>query len=262
MMRQRILTGVSLACLLGAALFLLPAIGFALAVGLVALLAAWEWAGLSALLHPLARSLYLVFIATLLAYLYWHRDWALNIFLAASAWWGLALLWVLQWPDSARLWGGRAARCLMGVAVLVPAWLGIILLRESGGGLAPLVFLLLLVAAVDIGAWLAGRRWGKRLLLPAVSPAKTWAGFGGGMAAACLVTIAAAFYPALPGQILWKAALLAAPGAVLGDLLESMVKRHARVKDSGRLLPGHGGVLDRVDSLCAATPLFALWWIL
>ncbi len=262
MAQQRTLTGLALALVLAAVLLFLPPAGFALAAALAALFAAWEWAGLSALARSPARIAYVAAIAVQLAFLYWHRDWTPQILLAAGAWWALALLWVLQWPGSAGLWGGRSVRCLMGVAVLVPAWLGLVLLREAEGGIAPLVFLLVLVAAVDIGSWFVGRGWGRRLLLPAVSPGKTWAGFAGGMATALLVTAVATFHPALPAHTLWRVALLAAPAAVLGDLVESMVKRHAGVKDSGRLLPGHGGVLDRVDSLAAAAPLFALSWIL
>jgi len=150
----------------------------------------------------------------------------------------------------------------MGVAVLLPTWLALSYLRNLPNGAWLLLMLVALVAIADIGAYFFGRRFGKAKLAPAVSPGKSWAGFWGGLA--CSVSFMAALWYFWPGGMpvslpaMLVLAAITSLASVLGDLLESMVKRHRGIKDSSQLLPGHGGVMDRVDSLTAASPVFAL----
>jgi phosphatidate cytidylyltransferase len=142
--------------------------------------------------------------------------------------------------------------------------MALIYLREAHG-LNSVLYVVAVVCSADIGAYFAGRAWGHRKLAPAVSPGKSWAGFWGGLACALLLGVIAAWQQWFPMYAPWQCVMAtgaASLASVLGDLLESMVKRHRGVKDSGRLLPGHGGVLDRLDSLTAAAPVFALFWLL
>ncbi len=157
---------------------------------------------------------------------------------------------------SVRRWQWVAA--LLGVAIIWSAWVGAVVVHTAPNGDHWLVWLFFLVSAVDIGAYFAGTAWGRRKLAPSLSPAKTWEGVAGGAALSILVC---------GGALAALGRLDAAAGAVIvlliavsvfGDLLESLLKRQSGVKDSGTLLPGHGGLLDRVDSELAALPAFAL----
>jgi phosphatidate cytidylyltransferase len=121
-----------------------------------------------------------------------------------------------------------------------------------------ILLIVAVVASADIGGYFTGRAWGKHKLKPAVSPGKTWEGFAGGVAANILLALVLWQVTGSNLVILLAIILPTSLVSVLGDLLESMVKRHRGIKDSGALLPGHGGVLDRVDSLTAAAPVFAL----
>jgi phosphatidate cytidylyltransferase len=148
---------------------------------------------------------------------------------------------------------------VVGFLVLVPAGLGLVhLVRLLPDGRLLLLYLLVLIAAADVGAYFGGRAFGRRKLAPHVSPGKTWEGFAAGMLASIII---AALGAALFDQPFWPwlaLCLLVAVVSVIGDLTESMFKRHVGLKDSGTLLPGHGGVLDRIDSLTAAAPTFLL----
>ena len=158
-------------------------------------------------------------------------------------------------------------RSLIGLLILVPAWAAAVyLLSYPRGGLL-LVVMVLIVAAADIGAYFSGKTFGKHKMAPAVSPAKTWEGFWGGEASAALVGVALWFMLPAQGEhiTLWAVlfvVLATAVASVLGDLSVSMVKRESGTKDSGSLLPGHGGMLDRLDSLCGAAPVYTLGLVL
>jgi phosphatidate cytidylyltransferase len=142
---------------------------------------------------------------------------------------------------------------------LLPAWVALLaLLRATDRGIEYLLFVLVIIWAADIGAYFTGRRFGRTKLAVEVSPGKTWEGFAGGLAAAGLVAAIGARWLDLPELILVPVGLSVAAISVVGDLTVSMFKRHAHLKDSGSLFPGHGGVLDRVDSITAGVPLFAL----
>jgi phosphatidate cytidylyltransferase len=178
----------------------------------------------------------------------------------AAAWWLFAFLWVTLAPAVQ----SRAAAALSGALVLVPAWVAIAHLflyaapRINVSGSRLVLFVLALVWAADIGAFFAGRQFGRLKLAPRVSPAKTWEGVLGGMAAAAVVAAAGAWWFDLPRVAFLSLCLAVTLVSIVGDLTESMFKRYAGMKDSGSLFPGHGGILDRIDSVTAAAPVFLL----
>lgn len=263
MLRQRILTAAWLAPLMLAGLFGLSGGAFALFTGGIVLLAGWEWTNLAGVEERDNRLLLVGALAGLMAVM-WAGGAALAawpLWLAAAGWL-TNLYWVSRYPERRVQWQSTPRRLAMGLWVLLPAWVGLNVLRDSGA--IWLLFVLLLVWCADIGAYFAGRAFGKRKLAPRVSPGKSWEGVGGGMATAALLAVCYAIWQGLGaggGLILVAAALAVTLASVVGDLLESMLKRHRGIKDSSHLLPGHGGVLDRIDSLTAALPLFALLYL-
>ncbi|WP_297189527.1 phosphatidate cytidylyltransferase [uncultured Porticoccus sp.] len=271
MLRQRIITGIAIAVVFFVALFLLGPTGFSLAIACLVGFGAWEWSNLSGFSSLLQRVSYLCIVLIVLllsATLIDFPSVAALDFNAGQAilaytvpWWAIALLWVQGYPSSAILWGSRWMRAIMGLLVLVPTWVAAVMLihLEQGPWLVSLV--VVLVATADIGAYFSGRRFGRRYLSPHVSPKKTWEGLFGGVLANLPIVIALGFGFGLDLRhwlLLGFTVLATVLSSVLGDLLESMVKRHRGIKDSGNILPGHGGLLDRIDSLTAALPVFAL----
>jgi phosphatidate cytidylyltransferase len=180
------------------------------------------------------------------------------LLLVAMTWWALALVLVVRYPRSF----GSVFVALAGILVLLPSWALLVRLHREGVLGAQLAFtLLLIVWAADVGAYAFGRLLGRTKLAPAVSPGKTWEGVTGGVLAAGLAAGLAAQWLQLPASRLVILGISTALISVLGDLTQSMFKRNVGLKDSGKLLPGHGGVLDRIDSLTAAVPAFiiGLW---
>jgi len=270
MLKQRIITAIVLTIFILAMLFGLPAAYFSLFIGAVVLIGAWEWSNLSSFGKVWQRSLYVIFIAAILLGAscfiglcsapesMLNIDHIKQILIIACAWWAVALLLVQGYPSSAILWGHPVVRLVMGILVLVPTWLALVYVRFQPQGAWLVVMIIGIVAAADTGGYFTGRRFGKRKLAQAVSPGKTLEGFAGGLVSNVLLAILVAY---LSGSNLWLLLAIVVPTSlfsVLGDLLESMVKRHAGVKDSGSILPGHGGILDRVDSITAAAPVFSL----
>lgn len=260
MLRQRILTALVLAPLALGGLFGLSGGGFATFTALVLLLGAWEWARLAGFDDVKPRLLYTAGLGLVLLIAWW-ADWMLDrwpLWIGAIGW-SINAWWVSRYPQKTEQWQPPVLRLGMGAWVLLPCWVGLYQLRQ--GGSEWLLFVLLLVWVADIGAYFSGRRFGRRKLAPHVSPGKSWEGvYGGWVAVAILVFIYAAWFSLDSRQTLalLAVALVVAFISVIGDLLESMLKRFRGLKDSSRLLPGHGGVLDRIDSLTAAVPLFAL----
>jgi phosphatidate cytidylyltransferase len=253
MLRQRVITALVLAALVIGAIFWLPPSITAIVITLLVLAGAWEWSAFPGFKHVLARAAYVIAIAACIAFI-WKQGVesarADQLVIGALVWWVVAFFWVISMPGQVN----RATATLAGVLVLVPAWLALLRLHQHAPML--LLFLLLVVVAADVGAYFAGRKFGRNKLAPKVSPGKTWEGVGGGILAAGLMAAigTAVFRVEIVGFALVCAAVVFA--SVIGDLTESMFKRHAGLKDSGTLLPGHGGVLDRIDSVTAAAPVF------
>ncbi|MFC3284353.1 phosphatidate cytidylyltransferase [Litchfieldella rifensis] len=260
MLRQRVLTALILVPLALAGLFGLSGAPFALFTGAIVLLAAWEWVNLAGFEAAKVRLVGVASVALAMLLLWGsgaaHAVWPL--WLGAIGW--LAnLYWIVHYPERQEQWRARPRRLVMGLWILLPCWVGFIALRDSGAEW--LLFVLLLVWCADTGAYFAGRAFGRHKLAPRVSPGKSWEGVLGGMAAATLLALVFAVWLGLSvGQTLGLVVitLIVTLVSVLGDLQESMLKRLRGIKDSSALLPGHGGVLDRIDSLTAAVPVFAL----
>ena len=258
------------------ALFFLPPLGWLVFVSAVAAVGAWEWGGLmtagETLRSVLAAALLVVCAAVSVldpAAVGLEADsapagWPTGavFYLPAAAFWLLvAPLWLRRrWPLS----HSPALGVLTGALVILPAWLALVQLRQVGP--LGLLAIMAVVWLADIGAYFAGRRFGKHKLAPAISPGKTWEGaIGGGLCVIVYGLLLSSRLPAdLAGDWLLLIALLAGLTAmsIVGDLFESLVKRQAGLKDSSNVLPGHGGVLDRIDSLTSTLPLVALVWLL
>lgn len=275
MLRQRVITALIMAAAFLAAIVFLPLPGLALAFGLVVALGGWEWSRLAGWNTPVARVIYVMLLLGVLAYLYVYcdlggsptREQVQPLLGLACLWWSFALLWVKSYPASAVLWSTVVVRSIMGVLILSLAWLAAVyLLSYPRGGLL-MVIMIVVVVTADVGAYFSGKTWGKHKLAVSVSPKKTWEGFWGGIGA-CLLLAVLMWYllPAQSAHIdliaVIAVVLTTAMASVVGDLTVSMVKRESGAKDSGSLLPGHGGVLDRLDSICGAAPVFALGLLL
>ncbi len=257
-LRARVLTALVLGVLLVAAVLGLPGIYTQWLVGAAMLAGAWEW---SLFLRPASRSArwaYVALVAIALAVAWgWTRDPAsLRSFLiAAVAWWVVALAWLVVAPGR----GGPLSTAIAGVLALVPCGVALAELRGlEPRGASLLLFAFLLIVAADTGAFFIGRRFGRIRLAPQVSPGKTWEGVFGGVALAGLVALAGARWFGLPATGMLAIGVATAAFSIVGDLTESMFKRHTGMKDSGTLFPGHGGVLDRIDSVSAGAPLLLL----
>ncbi|MBB6189192.1 phosphatidate cytidylyltransferase [Rhodanobacter sp. MP7CTX1] len=264
MLLQRTLTALLLAPLVILIILFAPAGVFATVAAVAFLAAWWEWTQLSGLKSASWRITSLVVGAIVFALLWCARTTALTpLMLAAGvAWWLLACLWLRNFAfGAAPTRENLALKLVAGVFVIFPAWVAIVSIHERvphGHGWT--LFALLIVWAADIGAYFSGRAFGKRKLAPQISPGKTWAGAYGAMVAGVLVTTIGGWLLDVRGAQLLGLALLAVVTvsiSIVGDLIESLMKRHAQVKDSGTLFPGHGGLMDRMDSVFAALPVFA-----
>lgn len=268
MLKQRIITAVGMALLFLAMLFLLPGIGFAIVVIPLVMMAAWEWSKLIKINSTASRVLYLIALAVTLTSLGLWVDLpdsfqpqrAQTVMLGAVTLWAVIFLWVQGYPSSSILWSPRPVLGVLGLLLLGFTWLSVVSILASDYARWGLLVGVIIVVLADVGGFVAGKLFGKHKLAPLVSPGKTWEGFLGGMIFQLILIVGLAVY--LPPEIsIVKLSLLVFPVAlysVVGDLFESMIKRNSGVKDSGALLPGHGGVLDRIDGIMAALPLYAL----
>ncbi|MDE1460395.1 phosphatidate cytidylyltransferase [Spartinivicinus poritis] len=259
MLKQRIITAVILIPLALLGVFALSPFFFSLFVGGIVLLAGWEWANLAGLTQPPAR---LAYVAGLVLALFGSQYLPLQMILVLAVLiWLAALMLVLTYPGSAIFWRHRSLKLIVGLMVLVPAWNCLVWLKEAENSSWLIVYLFALIWGADIGAYFFGKRFGKHKLAAKVSPGKSWEGVYGAIAVTTLVAIGAGVvqqksFAQLMVMVLF--AWLIVTVSVLGDLLESMFKRERGVKDSSNLLPGHGGVMDRIDSLTAAIPVFCI----
>ena len=257
MLKTRALTAAVLLAVFVSALFFLPKAGWIAFCGVLLGIAVWEWGALAGLAAP-ARIGYMAFLIGLfVSPLYLEASSARELYAPAWVYLAAGVFWVLLVP----LWmwrrqhvGGRVLLLAAGALILVSACAALVDLR----GVRPSLLLAVLgtVWISDSAAYFVGRRFGRRKLAPSISPGKTWEGVAGALVAVGLYALAWAGLGA-PGWILPVLLGLAVVG-MIGDLFESLIKRQAGVKDSGTLLPGHGGILDRIDAPVAMLPLAVL----
>lgn len=260
MLKQRFITASLLAPLALAAVFLLPVVGFSVVMGLVVLIGAWEWANL-AVYSRKARYGYVLLVAIILLSISPFLGAITSpILYIASLFWLFASLKVLSYPSTRGI-DGVFVKLFIGLLVLIPTWVAMVGLKLHDSGHALLLLLFLLVWGADVGAYFAGKRFGRVKLLPNVSPGKTREGLYGGLIAGLFIGFLFSLFQGLASTAILSVLSLAfvvVVVSVFGDLFESLFKRERGIKDSGSLLPGHGGVLDRVDSITAAAPVFLL----
>ncbi|MFT4939216.1 MAG: phosphatidate cytidylyltransferase [Paraglaciecola sp.] len=284
MLRQRIITALILAPLALTAILFLPLFSFEIAIAIVMGLGAWEWANMSGLCSLRTKSTYTAIVVGIclgLIYLLpvdmiWNQG-QLNalyryILGVAVIWWIVSLGMIIVYPKLSSIWHtSRLLRGIFGLLTLIPTWVAVVSLRTSLYDVDPfygasLIFYVLgIVWAADIGAFFIGVKFGRHKLRPRVSPGKTLEGLMGGVGASfAIIAFAALHYQVDPTRI-WLHLIiggLTVGVSALGDLNESMFKRCAGIKDSGNMIPGHGGLLDRIDSLTAAFPIFAFCYVL
>ncbi len=253
MLKVRIISGLIALGILLLVLFVVPPTGAEIAIAFVALAGAWEWSGLLRAPGALARYVFVAAIAGVLVVLHLYGSGLVQpLLLVAAAWWLSALLWVLMYPTAVP----RAVAWVAGFCVLLPLFVALRELYRAGP--ETMLFALLIVWAADVGAYFAGKSFGRTKLAPSISPGKTWEGVAGGLVTVSLIAVAGAVWFEAPLLAVVPFCVAVASVSIVGDLTVSIFKRTAGVKDSGKLFPGHGGILDRVDSVSAAAPLFAL----
>lgn len=257
-LRQRVLTALVLIAALAAVLFALPPAATLALVVVAVLVGGWEWSAFVAPTRPALRAAFVALLALGIAAawpLSGTRSGMLALLVVAGLWWLLAVFWILRGPQRV----GAALAAVAGIASLVPVAVALGRLRlEPGQGAWVLLFALLVIMAADVGGYFAGHRFGRIKLAPSVSPGKTWEGVIGGLLFSLIIAIVGARLLGWPVAVVAPLAVGAAAFSVVGDLMESLMKRHSGLKDSGHLFPGHGGILDRVDSLTAGIPLLML----
>jgi phosphatidate cytidylyltransferase len=267
MLKQRIITAILMAAGFVVILFYVSPLVFSLAIVPVILLAGWEWTTLLKIRILKIRILFLFCLfLSLLGSAFWLGlaeqflfERAQILLLGVVGLWAVMFLWVQGYPSSAILWSPTPILSMLGIVLLSATWVSITTVMLYADGKLLLLFGILIVVLADVGGFIIGKLFGKRKLAALVSPGKTWEGFFGGILFQS--TLIASLFLLLPEKLttLTIACIFAvALFSVLGDLFESMVKRHSGVKDSGTLLPGHGGVLDRVDGVMAALPMYAI----
>jgi phosphatidate cytidylyltransferase len=264
MLKQRTLTALVLAPIGVAIILFLPTAVLASVLGVLSLLALWEWARLAGLPSRPLRGAILAVNAGLLVLLWQLRgqDAAWWVIGAGLAWWLLALAWMrnLAW-GAAPTRENALIKLAAGELAILPAWLALIEIHGGADrGHAWALLALMLTWMADTAAYFAGKRFGTTKLAPRISPNKTRAGAWGALAGAALLALAGGWLLGQRGvalAALVALGLLIVVASIVGDLFESLLKRQANVKDSGVLIPGHGGLLDRFDSLFAALPVFA-----
>lgn len=257
MLKQRVFAALILIPLVVGSVLYLPTPLFAALLALVVLAAGWEWSRLIPVTSINARTAFLLLLVACLAGAWLLHDVPVfrhTVLVAALLWWLCALVWL-----SRPTWGRDRRGLKIGVSLvtLVPVWLALVVIHSESRSLV--LFLMVLIWIADSAAYFSGRRFGRHKLAPAVSPGKTWEGVAGGLSGSVLFALAAGALLGIGGHDLITfsiLALLVAGISVVGDLLISLLKRQQGVKDSGHLIPGHGGILDRVDSLTAAAPVF------
>lgn len=271
MLYQRVLTALVLAPIMIGGIFFLPIEQFALFIGLIVVLGGWEWTKLAGIQSLARRSAYVIGLMVLMLGFYFNPTGIDTHVLYQGALW-IALIWwiasfwyVKSFPHVPALCFKTWTLSILGCVVLIPMWVGLMTLKALADSTFWIVYLMFIVWGADIGAYIVGRAIGRRKLAPNVSPGKSWEGVFGGLLAVMLIATIAGLILSDTLEFgldqwlgLFGVSIVVFMVSILGDLVESVTKRHRGIKDSGKILPGHGGIMDRIDSLTAAVPVFAL----
>ncbi len=277
MLMQRVITALLLLFAFVAATVFLSAFQFSILLALLVLVAAWEWAGFTGLIGAANKLPYLATLAAMEVGIFFLLGISQDalvldelrvsmVLFLGLIFWVFSLLMLFGFPDNKSQWNDESKIALMGVFAILPTWVGLITLKYLDPTGHYLLSLVILVAAVDVGAYFVGVNFGKKKLAPNLSPKKSWEGVWGGLVVCMLVGVVFIWglhnfvqpLEFLQIALLVLLTVLVCFFSVVGDLVESMLKRNKGIKDSGAILPGHGGVLDRIDGLMAATPVFVL----
>lgn len=265
MLKQRIITAVILIPLVVVSVLYLPNSFFSALTAVFVSVAAWEWSKIISFTNKFQKYFYVLFAIAIISISYFYRDrFATSIILAGTVWWICAIFMIFAYQkDFFSLPAGQIFKSIIGILILVPAWMSLVVLHTNINGPSLVLFLFVLIWLADTAAFFIGRKFGKRRLASKTSPAKSWEGVFGALAFTSVLSLC---YVNVGGQQVAAAGLMllciiTVIFSIVGDLTESMFKRIAGVKDSGVIVPGHGGVFDRIDSLTAAAPIYVtgLW---
>lgn len=283
MLKERVLSAIVMVILAVIALFWLSPLAFTIGLSAIIVLGMWEWAQFAGFKRPIARAIVAFVVTCLLifpiiagtSYIQATRfltDETTPLLFVGGVWWLIAFALVVSYPKSAEIWAKSvAAKFIFGFCTLIPFLIGTLALRfyqynlDEHQGTYLLLYVFLLVWGADSGAYFAGRAFGKHKLAPKVSPGKSWEGAIGGVITSAIIAVI--FLNLTPENVFGRElntsvfivlSVITVAVSILGDLSESMFKRQAGIKDSSNLIPGHGGILDRIDSLTAAVPVFAI----
>jgi len=263
-MKTRIITGLILGTAFIAAIVMLSSYWMSIVFASLIVIGAFEWTRLSdvsSLLVKIAYSALLIFLMVLGWKFLQVSSTVIPVMGTAAIWWLLALFWVMNYPmGNQKSFSNKMVKLFSGILVMLPAWMGLVYLHQQYSP-AWVLYIMVLIWVADSGAYFSGKKWGKHKLAPKVSPGKSWEGVYGAITASVFYAIAGIWWLDIQASsVIYFVVLsiLIVPVSVLGDLFESMVKRHSGHKDSGNILPGHGGIMDRIDSLTAAVPVFIL----
>ena len=261
MLKQRVITGVILALMVTLAIYLLNSFWFAqAALVMIVVLGGWEWAKLAQVPEGKPRWIGLALGVGLAELIWWLQPPLWPIALLSAAVWVVIIAHLIKYRQTTRYYQHHPNFFkILGFLVLLPAWYAVAKLHDIHYG--DVFYLISLIAFADIGAYFTGKKFGSVKLAPELSPGKTREGMSGALLVTYLLSYLGFLVQHLSFNqgLLWMAfSMIAVVVSVAGDLFESMMKRQAGVKDSGTILPGHGGVLDRIDSLIAAAPIFTL----
>lgn len=262
MLISRVITALFLAPLFVFAMYNLNRPYFSLLIAIIVLIAAWEWTSFVKIKSNKNKSFYVLIIFILMALSFkLDINYQINFLFLIIFWWLINLIWILKYPKLQSFWyKNQLLRGLNGILVIIPTWLSFILIRELLGA-GWLLFLLFLIWGADTGAYFVGKNFGKRKLLKKVSPGKTVEGVIGAIATSIVISILALYSNNISYDkwlLYIVLTFLVVIASVVGDLFESIFKRATNMKDSGSILPGHGGILDRIDSLTSAAPVFLI----
>jgi len=263
MFKQRLLTSTILGIFVIGLVLMASETAFRVMLMLLLLIASWEWSKLISIQTILVRIVYSLIILTLIHYVLLLEVVYLLGFVTIC--WLLLLSAVIYYPRSEVICSNQWLSAILGIVIFLGYGTGLIELRGQQQGAELVIYLITIVLLADVGAYAVGKLVGKHKLAPKVSPGKTWEGALFGLLLAMIVSVGGGVYFSIHGQqwVSWLLlALLTVVASVIGDLSESLFKRCKGVKDSGKLLPGHGGILDRIDGHLAAAPVFVFFFML